>query len=162
MDMNINTKNEIRLSVESLDDYIKSLELKKEQILEATKNIATRVAKESGKDTYNGVETIPAEMQGNTAIAYARSTNQIDTYREFGTGIVGSQNPHTDETLAKAGWKYDVNEHGEKGWIYPKDDGTFGWTKGQPAQKKFYIASQKAKEKTPKIAKEEFQKYKNK
>lgn len=162
MDMNINAKSEIRLSVESLDEYIKSLELKKEQILEATKNIATRVAKEAGKDTYNGVEIIPAKMQGETAIAYAKSTNQIDTYREFGTGIVGSQNPHTDEALAKAGWKYDVNEHGEKGWIYPKDDGTFGWTKGQPAQKKFYLASQKAKEKTPEIAKEEFQKYKNK
>ena len=158
--MNINTKNEIRLSLSSLEEYIKTLELKKEQILKAVQNTATRIAEEAGKDTYKGVEIVPAEMQGETAIAYVRSTNQADTYKEFGTGIVGSQNPHVDDALAKSGWKYDVNKHGEKGWIYPKDDGTFGWTKGQPAQKKFYLASQRAKEKAPMIAKEEFQKYK--
>lgn len=161
MDMNINAKSEIRLSLSSLDEYIKILELKKEQIVKATQGIATRIAEEAGKDTYKSVEIIPAEMQGETAVAYARSTNEIDTYKEFGTGIVGSQNPHVDEALEKAGWKYDVNEHGEKGWIYPKEDGSFGWTKGQPAQKKFYLAGQRAKEKAPKIAKEEFQKYKN-
>lgn len=161
MDMNINAKSEIRLSSSSLDDYIKALELKKEQILKALPNIATRLAEEAGRDTYKSVETVPAEMQGETAIAYARSTNEIDTYKEFGTGIVGSQNPHVDDALAKSGWRYDVNGHGEKGWIYPKEDGSFGWTRGQPAQKKFYQASQRAKEKAPEIAKEEFQKYKN-
>ena len=160
MQMNINAKTDIPLSVSSLEDYIKTLELKKQQILSASLNIATRVAEEAGKDTYESVEIIPAEMQGNTAIAYARSTNEIDTYREFGTGIVGSQNPHVDEVLEKSGWKYDVNEHGEKGWIYPKKDGTFGWTKGQVAQKKFYTASKRAKEKLYTIAKEEFRKYK--
>lgn len=162
MDMNINTKSEIRLSLASLDDYIESLELKKKQILEVTGNIATRIAEEAGKDTYDSVKVIPAKMQGETAVAYAKSTNQVDAYKEFGTGVVGSQNPHVDEALAKAGWRYDVNEHGEKGWTYPKGDGTFGWTKGQPAQKKFYLASQRAREKTPEIAKEEFQKYKSK
>lgn len=161
MDMNINAKNEIRLSVSSLEEYIKALELKKEQILKATGNIATRLAEEAGADTYNGVEIVPAEMQGETAVAYARSTNETDTYREFGTGIVGSQSPHVEEALAKSGWKYDVNGHGEKGWVYPKKDGTFGWTKGQPSQKKFYLASQRAREKLEAIAKEEFRKYKN-
>lgn len=160
MQMNINAKDSIRLSVPSLNEYIRQLELKKEQILKITENIATRVAEEAGKDTYKSVEIIPAQMQGSTAIAYARSTDEIDTYREFGTGIVGSQNPHVDEALTKAGWQYDVNEHGEKGWIYPKKDGTFGWTKGQPAQKKFYFASKRAREKFLDIAREEFQKYK--
>ncbi|MGN1301591.1 MAG: hypothetical protein ACI4U9_03605 [Clostridia bacterium] len=158
--MNINAKDEIRLSLSSLDDYIKTLELKQEQIIKAIQNIATRLAEEAGKDTYKSVVIIPAEVQDNTAIAYAKSTNEVDTYKEFGTGIVGSQNPHIDEALTKSGWKYDVNKHGEKGWVYPKEDGTFGWTKGQPAQKKFYIASKKAKEQMASIAKEEFQKIK--
>lgn len=162
MQMSINAKTDIRLSVSSLNDYVKVLELKKQQILNVLPNIATRVAEEAGKDTYKSVKIISAEMQGETAIAYARSTDEIDTYKEFGTGIVGIQNPHVDDALAKSGWKYDVNEHGEKGWVYPKKDGTFGWTKGQPAQKKFYIASQRAKEKAPEIAKDEFRKYKNK
>ena len=162
MQMNINAKIETRLSVSSLEEYMKKLELKKKQILEALPNIATRVAEEAAKDTYKNVEVVPAIMHGKKAIAYARSTDEIDTYREFGTGIVGSQNPHIDNALAKSGWRYDVNEHGEKGWVYPKKDGTFGWTKGQPAQKKFYLASQRAREKTPKIAKQEFRKLKNK
>lgn len=160
MQMNINAKDIIRISTSSLDDYIKQLELKKEQILKATEDIANRLAEEAGRDTYKSVSIIPAEMQGTTAIAYTRSTDEIDTYREFGTGIVGSQNPHVDEALVKSGWQYDINEHGEKGWIYPKKDGTFGWTKGQPAQKKFYYASKRAKEKAVEIAKQEFKKYK--
>lgn len=162
MQMDINAKDNIRLSVSSLEGYIKQLELKKEQILKATEGIANRLAEEASKDTYKSVEVVPAQMQGTTAIAYARSTDEIDTYREFGTGIVGSQSPHVDEALAKSGWQYDVNEHREKGWIYPKKDGTFGWTKGQPAQKKFYFASKRAREKFLEISKEEFQKYKNK
>ena len=170
MQMNINAKGEpIRLSVSSLTDYIKELELKKEQILKATENIATRLAEEAGKDTYKSVEIIPAQMYGGTAIAYARSTDEIDTYREFGTGIVGSQNPHVDEALAKSGWQYDVNKHGEKGWWYPVDTGEtykgtniveLRWTKGQPAQKKFYYASKRAKEKALEIAKQELQRHK--
>ena len=160
MQMNINAKDSIRLSVSSLEGYIKQLELKKEQILKAKEGIANRLAEEASKDTYKSVVTTPAEIQGTTAISYVRSTDEIDTYREFGTGVVGSQNPHVDEALAKSGWQYDVNEHGEKGWIYPKKDGTFGWTKGQPAQKKFYYASKRAREKAVEIAKQEFQKYK--
>ena len=50
---------------------------------------------------------------------------------------------------------YDVNQHGEKGWYYPKGDGTYGWTKGLPASKKFWQALQKVEEAFPKIAREE-------
>ena len=162
MDMNINSKSEIKLSLSSLNEYIKKLELKKQQILNATQNIATRIAEEAGKETYKSVEVIPAEMQGETAIAYVRSSNKGAIFAEFGTGIVGSNNPHVDEALAKSGWKYDVNKHGEKGWVYPKEDGSFAWTKGQPSQKRFYLASQRAKEKAPDIAKEELRNQKNK
>lgn len=36
---------------------------------------------------------------------------------EFGTGIVGQQNPHQE--AGKMGYAYDINAHGEKGWWYP-------------------------------------------
>lgn len=162
MQMDINTKNEVRLSEASIQEYINKLELTKKQILEAARHTATRLAKEAAKDTYESVKFIPATMSGNTAIAYVRSNDPIDTYREFGTGIVGSKSPHVADALKKAGWKYDVNKHGEKGWIYPKKDGSFGWTRGQPAQKKFYMAAERAKEKAPEIMKEELKKQKNK
>lgn len=161
MDMNINSKSEIHLSLSSLDKYIKELKMKKQQILTATQNIATRIAEEAGKETYKSVEIIPAEMNGTTAIAYARSSDEGCVYAEFGTGIVGSKQPHVDEALSKSGWKYDVNKHGEKGWIYPTKDGSFAWTKGQGAQKKFYRAGQRAREKASEIAKEELNKQNN-
>ena len=48
-------------------------------------------------------------------------------YVEFGTGVVGSQSPHPNPQ----GWQYDLNNHGEKGWVYyDEDGGKFRWTKG--------------------------------
>ena len=53
-------------------------------------------------------------------------------YIEFGTGYVGENNPYPDEiTLNKAGWQYDENEHGVKGWIYRrKDTGQYRHSRG--------------------------------
>jgi len=94
----------------------------------------------------------------NKVVGGFETTDSIDTYKEFGTGIVGSANPHLSEILSQVGWKYDVNEHGEKGWVYPKGDGTFGWTKGIPAQKKFYQACKRVEESLNDIAVEEISK----
>lgn len=50
---------------------------------------------------------------------------------EYGTGIVGANNPHPEPA---PGWTYDVNEHGEKGWTYwDEKQQRYRWTKGQPA-----------------------------
>lgn len=47
---------------------------------------------------------------------------------EYGTGVVGMTNQHP----APVNWTYDVNNHGESGWVYKSDrDGNFHWTKGQ-------------------------------
>lgn len=54
---------------------------------------------------------------------------------EYGTGIIGRDESHPKPD----GWAYDVNEHGEAGWIYPKDDGTFGWTRGMPSRPFMYM-----------------------
>lgn len=50
---------------------------------------------------------------------------------EYGTGIVGSQNQHPN--LARTGWIYDINEHGEKGWWYVLGGKSYH-TRGQPSQ----------------------------
>lgn len=63
------------------------------------------------------------------------SDDPIIIFNEMGTGVVGSNSP---KPTGFEGWKYDVNEHGEAGWKYPKKDGTFGWTKGIPAKTMFY------------------------
>ena len=72
------------------------------------------------------------------------SEDAVIIFNEMGTGIVGSNNPHPSPLIE---WKYDINEHGEKGWKYPKDNGTFGWTKGLPSRHMFYSAFEDIKDK---------------
>ena len=74
-------------------------------------------------------------------------------YVEFGTGLVGSQNPHPDTGLAS--WKYDVNEHGEAGWFYFRE-GEWHWTKGMPSRPFMYETARDLRNLVPKIAKEVF------
>ncbi len=144
-----------RLSIASLDEWINQLKIKEKSYPKVAVRIADRLADEMMKcDVYSGTIKVPAILEGNVAKAGIRSTNETDAFPEFGTGIVGSQNPHVAEALELAGWKYDVNEHGEKGWVYPTEDG-YRWTKGQPASKKFWNALQKANEMFPEIGKEE-------
>ena len=68
---------------------------------------------------------------------------------EFGTGIVGSGSPHPK--IAESGWVYDVNQHGDYGWIYPttsddpnptkyvgKDGQYYAWTAGTESRPFMY------------------------
>lgn len=49
-------------------------------------------------------------------------------YVEYGTGIVGKNDPHPE---ADGNYDYDVHQHGVQGWVYKNDnDGKFHWTKG--------------------------------
>lgn len=66
------------------------------------------------------------------------NTHQQATYSEYGTGIIGSQTPHPDP---KMGWKYDVNEHGEKGWRYQNEAGQWVHTKGLPSAPVYMITA---------------------
>lgn len=74
-------------------------------------------------------------------------------YVEFGTGIVGSESPHPDTSLAS--WKYDVNNHGEDGWVYYRD-GEYYHTKGMPSRPFMYDAAQDLGLMISKVAKEVF------
>ena len=47
---------------------------------------------------------------------FLRTLTEQMSYIEFGTGIVGKQSPH--ELAEEQGWQYDVNQHGEKGWVF--------------------------------------------
>lgn len=76
----------------------------------------------------------------NAKIGRVWTNDMVIIFNEMGTGIVGSNNPHPSPNGQFKSWKYDVNEHGEKGWKYPKSDGTFGWTRGLPSRHMFFSA----------------------
>lgn len=64
-------------------------------------------------------------------------------YVEFGTGIVGAGSPHPQ--ASEKGIKYDRNKHGEKGWVYFKDD-KFRRTRGQTSKPFMYETAQQISE----------------
>ena len=74
-------------------------------------------------------------------------------YVEFGTGVVGAGAPHPNPI----GWAYDVNGHGEKGWMYPGDDGKWHWTKGMPSRPYMYETAQMMAQAVPDVAAEVLQ-----
>ena len=74
-------------------------------------------------------------------------------YVEFGTGVVGSQSPHPNPN----GWQYDVNQHGDEGWIYYDDDsGQFRWTRGFKSRPFMYETARQLEKDCKKISEEVF------
>lgn len=74
-------------------------------------------------------------------------------YVEFGTGVVGQGSPHP----APAGWRYDVNNHGEAGWWYFNDrDQKWHWTKGIESRPFMYNTARELERECGRIAREVF------
>lgn len=94
----------------------------------------------------NHISQIKWEYDDNTKTGRVWTNDMVIIFNEMGTGIVGSNNPHPNPDGPFKSWKYDVNEHGEKGWVYPKEDGTYGWTTGLPSRHMFYSAFQDIKD----------------
>ncbi len=81
---------------------------------------------------------INAVYDEETNVGKVYTDDWVLIFNEMGTGITGKNNPYPNSSKTFSSWKYDVNQHGEKGWRYPKDDGTYGWTKGLPSKHMFY------------------------
>ena len=79
------------------------------------------------------------DIVSNGATYYIYTDCDWASFVEFGTGVIGSENPHPETGLAN--WKYDVNNHGESGWWY-FNDGEWHWTKGMPSRPFMYETGQ--------------------
>lgn len=74
-------------------------------------------------------------------------------YVEFGTGVVGKGSPHPNPQ----GYQYDVNQHGDEGWVYYDDyTGKFRWTKGLESRPFMYNTARQLEKDCARIAKEVF------
>lgn len=83
-------------------------------------------------------EQVYADYDEEKNVGKVYTNDWVLIFNEMGTGIKGENNPHPNPSKEFKSWKYDINQHGEKGWRYPKDDGTYGWTKGLPSKHMFY------------------------
>ena len=117
-------------------------------LMNATYNLLCDILKENNLSNY--ISSINYEITDNGFGFRIWTNDWVLIFHEYGTGIVGSNNPHPNPTIS---WVYDKNEHGEKGWKYPKKDGTYGWTRGLPSKHIFYDVEQEIR----KYAKEFYQ-----
>ena len=76
---------------------------------------------------------------------FVKVTSDHVAFVEFGTGVVGQNNPHKNgEYLSKAAWNYAsgakifTTQDGRVGWIYPTDDGGYRFTEGMESRPFMY------------------------
>ncbi len=109
-------------------------QLAEEGVAIAKANILSEDAIYTG-ELLNSMNIKPGDVIVNGASYHIYTACPWAKFVEFGTGIVGKDNPHPDISIV--GWRYDVNEHGEKGWFYFKN-GKWHWTKGMPSRPFMY------------------------
>lgn len=164
--MGVNTKFTLNLSLNSIKEYQKFLIKYKNDLPKVVESIVKRVSEIGLENNYKSTKIIPIENKGTAISGGIRTTDEKDTYREFGTGMVGKKNPHIPEMLSLANWKYylpsefKATVNGIEGWYTSKDElgEGKGFVTGIPAEKKFYEAMKRMEYNFPKIAKEEFSK----
>lgn len=118
----------LRQDLEKKRNQIKKVELGLN--LELAELLLKTIQDEAGTIDYN-YQMYDAMHNGNVIDVNEEGVRVVNitqhaTYAEYGTGIVGSENPHPKNDI---GWEYDVNQHGDYGWRYELN-GKFYFTKG--------------------------------
>lgn len=152
--------------VKSIDAAISEVKGRKQYTEKRIRDIAyalgkrgEEIAKQKCREYTNGTgeleESIWCEVKFNSGKfkVIVHMDTPYAAYVEFGTGIVGENSPHPN---AGKRWDYDVNQHGESGWVYQDAAGDYYWTQGQPAKPIMWETVQQLKEEFPGIVKEVF------
>lgn len=123
-----------------VEQYRKALNQGIDNGIKKLTEIAFEIVKQycNNENLTNHIGNISMDYDPINKIGTVSTSDEVIIFKEMGTGIVGSNNPHPNPTSEFASWSYDINKHGEEGWIYPKEDGTYGWTKGLPSGSMFY------------------------
>lgn len=150
--LSLNTKS-INAAIKELEAYKAKLGKAAEEITHTLTRTGAELARQNASymgfyDDGELVKGIKEEYVGGFGVEYAKgyvlSTAPHSAFCEFGTGVVGADNPHPNITIP--GWRYDENQHGEKGWWYMGDDGEWHWTKGMPSRPYMYETAHKLRE----------------
>lgn len=127
-------------AIRELERYIDALqravnELANALVVEGTEIAKLEVLRLGAFDTGELADSIQGFYDSATQVGIIRTDVYYAVFVEYGTGVVGERNAHP----YPVGWEYDVNGHGDNGWVYHSDrDNKFHWTKGQPASPFMY------------------------
>jgi hypothetical protein len=154
------SQKEIQSAIKQLEEYKKDLTIKCQRLIETLTARGIGIAKLQVRELgafYTG--ELEASVDGyyspslGVGIIYAGAW--YAAYVEFGTGIKGAEAPHPES--GAVGWIYDINGHGESGWIYFNEkDGRYHWTDGMPSRPFMYQTVKELDAICEKVAKEVF------
>ncbi len=136
IDDTIKVLKDIKKSIDSTSDIENILDEAVQYCIEKSGNFNAHTYWEETSEGYRIVQ------EGNGVI-----------YVEFGTGVVGEDNPHPlYEQMGMEGYNSRkdhkfIAPDGRDAWTYPKAEGGWGITSGQPARKQMYLTSQWLEEK---------------
>lgn len=161
------SKTVIRFSLDGkeIDRAIQEVEKFKKEFLKKCNLLVEALTDEGVKIAKLEVQQLDAFYTGelwNSIEGYYSPTYNVGiikagayyaAYVEFGTGVVGKGSPHPNPQ----GYQYDVNQHGDEGWVYYDDDsGQFRWTKGFKSRPFMYNTARQLEKECKKIAEEVF------
>ena len=144
--------------IKDIEKYKRELTEKVNLLIEELTDYGVQVAKAQVRELgawYTGEleSSIEGYLSPSVGVGIIKAGAPYAVYVEFGTGVVGSGSPHP----APAGWRYDVNAHGESGWWYFNDNtGRMQWTKGMPSRPFMFNTARKLEEDCKEIAREVF------
>lgn len=146
----------INRAVRELEDYRKEFIRKCNELIRQLTEYGYEFAKLEvlrlgAFDTGNLADSIQGYFDPDVGIGFIRAEAWYAVYVEFGTGVVGAGASHPN--AGAHGWVYDMNHHGDKGWVYFSErDGMFHWTQGQPSSPFMYNTFRELQRKARDIA----------
>jgi hypothetical protein len=159
----------------SLENGIKELNAYKKRVQEKTSLLVQRLTDYGAEIVRIKIVNMGAYYSGELLsgvsgyyspslnAGFVKVTSDHVAFVEFGTGVVGQNNPHKNgEYLSKASWDYATGskifttQDGRVGWIYPTDDGGFRFTEGMESRPFMYETALELQSKFEQMAKEVF------
>ena len=158
-------KTTIKFKLDEIDYAIRKVEQFKTQFLDKCERLVKALTDEGVEiakmqikqldaiDTGKLLSGIDGYFDIKSGVGIIKADTPYAIYVEFGTGVVGSQSPHPNPN----GYRYDINAHGDKGWVYYDDgSGEFRWTKGFKSRPFMYNTARQLEKECAKISVEVF------
>ena len=149
---------DINRAIRDLKRYKRELNKKVSLLIKTLTDYGVDVAKAQIRELgawYTGEleSSITGYFSPTVSAGVIKAGSPYAVFVEFGTGIVGQTSPHPDPK----DWQYDINKHGEDGWIYFNErDGRWHWTKGVESRPFMYNTARELEMECMRIAKEVF------
>ena len=153
------SEESIKAAIKELDKYKKELSKKATILVQKLVDAGVEIAKQEvltlgAFDSGELHDSLDGLMYTDGAHGIIFTNCGHCAFVEFGTGVVGLHNQHPFMNLVTG---FDVNKHGEKGWVYyDEKQGRFRWTKGMPSRPYMYLTARQLEERVGEIAREVF------